>query len=78
MFQILKEMKERWDHELSSIYGGELEIDYIDGKYYACAFHNEPKEGYDSWIEQIKEFHCLGEDESIETECRKLGIAVCR
>ena len=54
------------------------DIDYIDDNYYACAFHNEPKEGYDSWVEPIKEFHCLGENESIEMECRKLGIAVCR
>ena len=73
----VKEIKNRWENELSAIYGGELEIDYMDGTYYACAFHNEPKNGCDSWVEQIKEFDCLGKDKMIETECRKLGIPVC-
>lgn len=74
----LQELKNRWENELSAFYGGEMEIDCFDGKYYACAFHNEPKGEYDSWIEQIKEFDCLGEDNSIELECSKLGIPVCR
>ena len=78
MLEKLKEIKNRWENELSSIYGGELEIDYLDGQYYACAFHNEPKGEYDSWVEQIKEFDCLGNDKSIETECKKLEISVCR
>ena len=77
MFGKLKEIKNRWENELSVIYGGELEVDYMDGTYYACAFHNEPKNGYDSWVEQIKEFDCLGKDKMIETEYRKLGITVC-
>ena len=78
MFVKLKEIKNRWENELSAIYGGELEVDYMDGTYYACAFHDEPKNGCDSWVEQIKEFDCLGKDEMIEAECRKLGISVCR
>lgn len=77
MFEILKEIKEKWDKELSSIYGGELEIDCFDGKYYACAFHNEPKGEYDSWVERIKEYDCLGKDKLIEAECNKLRIPVC-
>lgn len=78
MLEKLNQIKARWKSELSTIYGGELEINYLEGNYYACAFHNEPKGEYDSWIEEIKEFKCLGNDESIETECRKLGIPVCR
>ena len=77
MFGKLKEIKNRWENELSTIYGGELEVDYMDGTYYACAFHNESKGEYDSSVEQIKEFDCLGEDKTIEVECRKLGIPVC-
>ena len=77
MFEKLKEIKNRWENELYAIYGGELEVDYMDGTYYACAFHNEPKNGCDSWVERIKEFDCLGEDKMIETECRKSGIPVC-
>ena len=75
---MLEELKARWENELSTIYGGELEVDYLEGDYYACAFHNEPKNGCDYWIEEIKEVPCLGNDESIEAECRKLGIPVCR
>lgn len=77
MLEKLKEIKTRWESELSVIYGGELEINFLDGNYYACAFHNEPKNGCDSWIEKIKEFDCLGNDESIECECHKSGIPVC-
>ena len=77
MLEKLKNIKARWESELSTIYGGELEVNYLDGNYYACAFHNEPKDEYDSWIEEIKEFECLGNDESIETECCKLDIPVC-
>lgn len=78
MFDKMLEIKNRWDKELSVIYHGELEVDYIDGLYYACSFHNEPKGEYDSWIEVIKEFNCLGGDKSVEAECKKLGIPVCR
>lgn len=78
MLEKLREIKNRWENELSSIYGGELEIDYLDGQYYACAFHNEAKGEYDSWVEQIKEFGCFGNDKSIEVECKKLEIPVCR
>lgn len=78
MKKILKEIKEKWEKDLSVIYGGELEVDYLDDGYYACSFHNEPKNGYDSWVEQLKEFNCIGNDESVETECHKLGIQVCR
>lgn len=78
MLEKLKEIKTRWENELSIIYGGELEVDYLEGNYHVCVFHDEPKNGCDSWIEEIKEVACLGNDESIETECRKLGIPVCR
>lgn len=77
MLEKLKEIITRWESELSAIYGGELEIDFLDGNYYACAFHNEPKGKCDSWIEKLKEFDCLGNDENIEMECHKLDIPVC-
>lgn len=78
MLEKLKEIKARWENELSAIHGGELEVNYLDGNYYACSFHNEPKDKCDSWIEELREFECLGNDESIEMECHKLGIPVCR
>lgn len=78
MLEKLKEIKARWENELSAIYGGELEVNYLDGNYYVCSFHNKPKDEYDSWIEELREFDCLGNDESIEAECHKLDIPVCR
>lgn len=78
MLEQLKEIKTKWESELSAIYGGELEIDYLEGRYYACAFHDEPKGDCDSWIERIEELDFLGEDVSIEKECSKLGIPICR
>ena len=77
MYERLKAIKIEWEDTLFALYGGELEINFIDGNYYACAFHTEPKGEYDSWIEKIKEFDCLGNDENIERECHKLGIPVC-
>lgn len=84
MHEKLLEIKEAWEHELSARYGGELEIDYFPpdkdddlNGYYACAFHNEPKGVYDSWVEKIREFECLGNDKSIIGECHKLNIPVC-
>lgn len=78
IFKTLTDFKNKWENELSAIYGGELEIDYLDGQYYACAFHNEPKDGCDSWLERINEFDCLGNNVTAEYACRKLGIPVCR
>lgn len=77
MYEKLKEIKMEWENNLCSIYKAELEVDYIDGAYYACAYHDEPRGGYDSWLEEIKEFSCLGNDKSIEIACHKLGIPVC-
>lgn len=79
----LSKIKEKWDKELVAVYGGELEIDHfpfdqqLEPGYYACAFHNEPKEGYDSWVEIIKEIGFIGTDRKILSECMKLGIPVC-
>ena len=78
MLEKLKEIKEKWENELLNIYGGELEINFLDGNYYACVFHNEPKGECDSWLERIREFDCLGNNVIIEEECHKLGIPVCR
>ena len=78
MLEKLKEIKEKWESELSTIYGGELEIDYLDGQYYACAFHDESKGEYDSWVDKIKEISPLGNNKSIEVACHTLGIPVCR
>lgn len=83
--QFLKEIKSRWEKEFSMKYGGELELDYLDGNYYVCAFHNEPKVidtvQYDSWLEPIKEVECLGDrfgnSEEIEAACIQLGIPYC-
>ena len=77
----LKEIKKKWDDELSMKYGGELEINYVDGNYFAYAFHNTPKVindiEYDSWIERIKEFEALGKMSGLEEICNELGIAIC-
>ena len=77
MYEKLKAIKKEWEDTLFSVYGGELEINFIDGDYYACAFHNKPKDNYDSWVEKIREIECLGNDESIEQECIKLDIPFC-
>lgn len=61
IMQKLMSMKEKWNQELSAVYGGELEVDYLPNDdqdelaagYYACAFHNEPKGDYDSWLNII-------------------------
>lgn len=75
---IIKSMMQKWE-ELSPKYGGELEVDYEDGKYYACAFHNEPcgNPEYDSWVERIKEIDCLGSSPEIERICNQFKIPVC-
>lgn len=81
MLQKLREIKRRWEDELSAKYGGELEVDYINGTYFVCAFHPEPKAiesvQYDNWIEKVKEFECLGNSKEIESYCSQLGIQVC-
>lgn len=82
----LSKIKEKWSKELEAVYKGELEVDYFPkdtpdtsaAGYYVCAFHNDPKGEYDSWVEKIHEFGCLGNDQNIEKECAKLGIPVCR
>ena len=53
MLEKLKEVKARWENELSTIYGGELEVDYLDGNYFACVFHNESKGEYDAWMHSM-------------------------
>lgn len=71
-------MKARWENELSSQYQGELEIDrFSDGNIYACAFDDQPKDGYDSSLTVIKEIECLGNDAAILDACNALGIPVC-
>lgn len=83
---VLSEIKKKWHEELESAYGGELEVDYFSpdkqdtsvAGYYVCAFHNEPKGEFDSWVEKIREFECLGNDKNIEVDCARLGIPVCR
>ena len=84
MKSTLTKIKEMWENKLSTTYGGKLEVDYFPKSqddelhgYYACAFHDEPKNGCDSWVERIKEFDCLGTDKSIPLECHGLGIPVC-
>lgn len=81
MNDIIMNIVNNWDRELSKKYGGELEIDYEDGKYYACAFHDEAKiidgKEYDSWIEKIKEIDCLGSSFEIEDMCSQHSIPVC-
>lgn len=76
--EILSAVKERWENELSSIYGGELEINrFSDGNIYACAFHDQPKDGYDSSLTVIEEIECLGNDKLILDACKAMGIPVC-
>ena len=81
MENVIKNIIQKWNTELSKKYGGELEIDYENGKYYACAFHNESKivdgREYDSWVEKIKEFDCLGSSLKIEPICNQLNVPVC-
>lgn len=86
----LAEIKSRWDNELAAKYGGELEIDYLLSDesddlhgFYACAFHDEPKDGCDSWIEIVEELKdynsvfCLADYQSVVDACRTIGIPVC-
>lgn len=77
----IRNIVELWKTQLASVYGGELEVDYRECAYYACAFHNDPKKIngvlYDNWVEPLKEIECLGTDSAIEHICSELGIPVC-
>ena len=81
IYDTIKNIVELWKTQLASVYGGELEVDYREGVYYACAFHNDPKKIndvlHDNWVEPLKEIECLGTDSAIEYICSKLGIPVC-
>lgn len=81
VYDTIRNIVELWKTQLASVYGGGLEVDYREGAYYACAFHNDPKKIndvlYDNWIEPLKEIECLGTDSAIEHICSELGIPVC-
>lgn len=79
--QKIRAVKKKWDEGLNEKYGGELEINLLDGEYCACAFHDEPKEvdglWYDNWIEKLAECEPIGtikDMESVGWACRTLNI----
>ena len=43
VYDTIRNIVELWKTQLASVYGGELEVDYRECAYYACAFHNDPK-----------------------------------
>lgn len=86
MEETMKSIISLWEERFKKEYGGELEIDYIVPEenenikegYYACAYDSTPKEGFDGTVKIIKEIECLGQEDSIECICRKLGVPVLR